>query len=341
MKQYLLPETGQFYKANLHCHTTVSDGKLTPEEIKEAYKAHGYSVVAYTDHDVMIPHDDLNDEDFLALHAYEIECSQWDVLPTKARKTCHLCLIAKDPENLTQVCWHRTKYMVGNGAEYRGLVRFDESLPDFERAYTPEKINEIIRTAKEHGFFVTYNHPVWSLESYPEYMSYEGMDAMEICNNSCVVSGYTEYNPKIYDEMLRGGKRIYCIGADDNHNSRPFTSRRNPSFGAFTVIKAEKLDYRAITAALQKGDCYASQGPEIRELWFEDGRIWVSSSNADRIIMTTGTRKIRLAVREKYQTLNKASFDVQPDDLYVRITVEDKNGKRAESRAYFTDELAF
>ena len=41
MKKYLLPEEGQFYKANLHCHTTVSDGSLTPEEIKAAYKARG------------------------------------------------------------------------------------------------------------------------------------------------------------------------------------------------------------------------------------------------------------------------------------------------------------
>ena len=38
MKKYLLPEGGKFYKANLHCHTTVSDGKMTPEEIKKYYK---------------------------------------------------------------------------------------------------------------------------------------------------------------------------------------------------------------------------------------------------------------------------------------------------------------
>ena len=38
MKKYLLPRTGKFYKANLHCHSTVSDGKLTPAELKEAYK---------------------------------------------------------------------------------------------------------------------------------------------------------------------------------------------------------------------------------------------------------------------------------------------------------------
>ena len=33
MKKYLLPENGNFYKANLHCHSTFSDGKWTPEEL--------------------------------------------------------------------------------------------------------------------------------------------------------------------------------------------------------------------------------------------------------------------------------------------------------------------
>lgn len=36
-RRYLLPEGAAYYKANLHCHTCISDGKLTPEEIKELY----------------------------------------------------------------------------------------------------------------------------------------------------------------------------------------------------------------------------------------------------------------------------------------------------------------
>ena len=64
--QILLPETG-LYKANLHCHTTVSDGRLTPEEIKELYMSEGYSIVAYTDHREYVWHKELDDENFLAL----------------------------------------------------------------------------------------------------------------------------------------------------------------------------------------------------------------------------------------------------------------------------------
>ena len=42
MKRYLLPKDGTFYKANLHCHTTFSDGSMTPQEVKDLYVAHGY-----------------------------------------------------------------------------------------------------------------------------------------------------------------------------------------------------------------------------------------------------------------------------------------------------------
>ena len=63
MRKYLLPDSGNFYKANLHVHTTVSDGQMTPEEIKRIYKEHGYSIVAFTDHEIMIPHTDLADDD--------------------------------------------------------------------------------------------------------------------------------------------------------------------------------------------------------------------------------------------------------------------------------------
>ena len=58
MKKYLLPESGNFYKANIHCHTNISDGTMTPEEVKAHYMAHGYSVVAFTDHDVMLDQSD-------------------------------------------------------------------------------------------------------------------------------------------------------------------------------------------------------------------------------------------------------------------------------------------
>ena len=57
MKKYLLPKEGKFYKANLHMHTTISDGRMTLEETKEEYQKRGYSIVAFTDHEVLLPHE--------------------------------------------------------------------------------------------------------------------------------------------------------------------------------------------------------------------------------------------------------------------------------------------
>ena len=41
----LIPEEGRFYKVNMHCHTDISDGRLTAEQIKERYMAKEYADV--------------------------------------------------------------------------------------------------------------------------------------------------------------------------------------------------------------------------------------------------------------------------------------------------------
>ena len=50
----LIDENKNFYKANMHAHSVYSDGKLTPEQIKKAYVEKGYSIVAFTDHEVVV-----------------------------------------------------------------------------------------------------------------------------------------------------------------------------------------------------------------------------------------------------------------------------------------------
>lgn len=345
MKRYLLKKEGNFYKANLHCHSTVSDGALTPEQIKEEYKKRGYSIVAYTDHDVLVSQRHLKDESFLPLNAYEIEVTQGHEqeraiigMESVDKKTCHICLIAIDENNLKQVCFHRSAYTVGNGSKYLDKVQFDDKEPNFIRKYTPECINEIIKRAKEGGFFVTYNHPVWSHEEYSDYMNYHGMHAMEICNYSCMKAGYEEYNPDIYDKMLRSGKRLYCLSTDDNHNKFPPHSNSTDSFGGFTMIKAEKLEYSAITKALLNGDFYASQGPLIEELYLEDDKVTIKCSPAKSITLSVGTRRNKITHAEG-ELLTQATFPVSKDLKYFRLTVTDKEGNHANTNAYFTDQV--
>ncbi len=338
MKKYLLPENGQFYKANLHCHTTVSDGHWTPEEVKKNYMAAGYSVIAYTDHDVLIPHPELADENFLPLNSYEMEVNapgKWD----KNCKCCHMCLIAIEPDNVTQVCWHRSKYTWGNAKNiYSSQVKFDENEPDYERVYSPEGISDMMKRGRDAGFFVTYNHPAWSLETALDFAFYENMNAMEIVNGSCVRAGFDDYNPAAYDTMLLTGKRLYCIATDDNHDVNPIGHPDNDSFKGWTMIKADKLEYRTITKALEAGNFYASQGPEIKALWFEDGKVHIECSGARRITANYGVRRGR-KVEARGELITSASFPFDPDDNYIRITVEDENGLHANTNAYFADEV--
>ena len=171
MKKILLKreENGfRYYRANLHCHSNLSDGKKTPEQLKEDYKSHGYSVVAFTDHDVFLQHNDLTDGEFLALNGFEVEINEKNPPSKYEKRCCHMCFVAKDPDTVITPCYHREKYFFGNAVGYRDRVHFDESLPDYNRFYTEEGINDMIDKAHEGGFFVTYNHPYWSLERYPE-----------------------------------------------------------------------------------------------------------------------------------------------------------------------------
>ena len=339
MKRYLLPESGTFYKANLHCHTNLSDGHLTPEEIKRIYKEQGYSVVAYTDHDLFIPHPELADPDFLPLHGMEMEINEEPPLGWDHARSCHLCFIALDQSTRLQPCWHRTKYRFANSPKNAHLAQFDDTLPDYERTYTPACINDMIRTCRAQGFFVTYNHPTWSLEGYAQYSRYEGMQAMEICNYGCEVMGYEEYNPRVYDDLLRTGKRLYCIATDDNHNHGTPGTRTWDSFGGFTMIKAPALRYQDITAALERGDFYASQGPQIHALWLEDDTVHIECSPADRVNLHFATRRDRMLAAEPGSPVTHAAFQIHPDDGYFRLTVTDAQGRHADTRAYFPDEL--
>lgn len=214
------------------------------------------------------------------------------------------------------------------------MVKFDETKPDYERVYTPECISDMMKQGADNGFFVTYNHPTWSMESYYDYINYHNMHAMEIFNYDCYCTGHDEHNSKEYDEMLKKGKRIYCVATDDNHNNK-----YNDSFGGFTMIKADKLEYKTITKALVDGNFYASEGPLIDELWYEDGKVYVTFPPAREAFITKASRKASRVKGENGELITQACFDVEDDDIYFRVTVEGPDGKRAYTNAYFLDEI--
>ena len=330
--KYLLPK-GNYYKANLHTHSNISDGKLSPEEVKRHYKERGYQILALTDHNVNIDHSDMTEPDFLMLTGVEVDIAQEPI-----RKTVHLCLLSRDPH--LQWIPFKDPDILPHMHAYVDLCQC-ENLP---QVYTPEAINRVIAKANEKGFLVTYNHPAWSLEYYEDYSKYEGLWAMEYFNSGSDAIGVDENNGWVFREFANMGKRVLPIMADDAHNV--YNSRNGyPVLGrAFTMVGAEKLEYGCVMDALARGDLYSSSGPEIHSLTWDQGLLRVTCSPAATIRLIKNSRSFRLAWGEG---ITEAEFDLRIwyDNakerggwFYLLITAAD--GTYAVTKAYKQEDLA-
>ena len=337
MKHYLLPPNVNWYRANMHCHSTISDGNLTPEQLKEAYKNHGYSILAITDHEILVDHSDLNDENFLTLTSSEYSINDGaPMFPVKdgaespgwtRRKTIHMCVFSKDPHptlqpasNADSIAWAKSPY------------KENATVDGYHRVYSKEGINEAIRILNENGFLVQYNHPNWSLNDREDYLALEGVWSLEILNYATEILTGAEYCPYIYDEMLRNGKELFCSMGDDNHNRGGSLEQ---SFGGSTMIGADELTYEKVIAAMEKGEFYCTSGrdnpPLIHFLVVEDNVIKVDCSSAVAVFVNGYCRAFRRVVGED---ITHAEFKLDPNDVYFRITVRDKFGNNAHTHAY-------
>jgi len=335
MKKYLLPESGSFYKANLHTHSILSDGIQTPEEVKQLYKENGYSVLAITDHDFLRPQKELSEKDFVMLTAYEINVRDFN--SKNKRTVCkevHLNLFAKDPDNNTFIGFHpeTVRHLLNKGkvtddeinnVKYAGGLR--------ELSYSPAIVNGIIKSAKENGYIVSLNHPSWSLINYSDYEVYDGVWAVEVYNTECDRLGFSN-DEHVYEDMLRLGKRVFCTATDDNHHGITPTG--------FTMIKSERLDYDSIISALEMGDFYASCGPEIYELYYENGKVCIECSPVAEISLLTIGRRTQIIRAQDEELLTHADFQIDPELYgYIRLRIIGRDGKCAWTNAYYVDEL--
>jgi hypothetical protein len=328
MKQYLLPEGGRFYKANMHMHTTISDGKMTPEEVKEFYRSRGYSIVAFTDHEAILPHNELTDDTFLAITAVEASIND-DWPGGHVHNRCyHMNLYAKNPDAVSYPVYD-SRYLWPEHAI--NSVSEECSAVKYRRHYSNAGMNDLIKKANDAGFLVSYNHPVWSLQRYPDYAGLKGLWGVEFYNAGCNRSGYPE-NTQAFDDLLHLNENVFPLATDDAHE------QGTCGFG-WIQIKAEQLEYGTVMTALENGDFYASEGgPNITALWFEDGKMHVECDGARRIVFSCGARRCRWAGKDGELTYS-AEYEVRPEDYYVRIRLEDNYGRCSYTSAYFVDEL--
>ncbi|MBE6557164.1 MAG: hypothetical protein E7664_05420 [Ruminococcaceae bacterium] len=327
MKQYLISPDVPSFKANLHSHSTFSDGKITPEELKRLYKEQGYSVFAYSDHNVLIDHSELNDDSFLTLTSTEIDVSN-KISENPAKNPCfHLNFFAPKPDAVAMPCFN-PRYIRDNHADLRDKQAYIGE-PTYEKHY--DTIHEIITAYKSLGFLCMLNHPTWSEQTYEDYRELEGVDMLELHNYGTSMIGLFEYNTHVFDRLLTAGKTLYGTATDDNHSTRDM-------FGGFVMISAPSLTYSDIFEALKNGSFYASQAPLIHEMYLEDGLLHVTTSPAKQIALTCCCRKALVVNAEEGQTVTEAVFDTNVMyPPFVRLTVTDEHGKRAWSQPIYGD----
>ena len=340
MKKYLLPRLGKFYKANMHTHTNISDGKLTPEEVKAKYKEKGYSIVAFTDHEIMMPHYDLRDDEFLPITAYEIQIRDLD-RAVRTHKVYHMNVYSPDPERYLSKTYCKKDAWWGNIVNHFTDEMAAAGLA--ERHYTKNFAQWIINTANSEGMLVSYNHPVWSLQNHDDYSGLKGFWGVEWYNNECVKLGYFDTTAPITD-LLSEGERVFPLATDDAHSSRSIG-------GGWLKVKAKSLDYDTVFKALKKGDFYSSNGPEIKSLYIEDGVVHISTSAVKQITLVTDRREV-VSIDNFEDGKPIFSADLSLSGLlkshavtgdyrkaFFRIEITDKYGKKALTRAYFLDEF--
>ena len=317
MRTYLLPCDGQFYKANMHSHSTLSDGAFTPEELKKLYRDKGYAVFAYSEHATYHDLRHLDETDFITLPSYEIDFRRKDAdgsfappgdrTVTSAREVIHMNLFATDPDKAATVS--------------------KEGLLELEWLDT---LNGAIKRAKELGFIVSLNHPHWSINPPETYLNLPDIDCLEIINGAAYRSSGLDFVPHVHRDLASHGKRVTIIGGDDNHQQRHL-------FWAWTMFKAPSLTHENIINALKEGHCYASTGPEIKELYVEDSAVHIKTSPASAIHLNVRTRRKAVVLMDEENDIpvTEAVFPLQKSDEYFHLIVKDLRGKPAATQIYY------
>lgn len=274
-----------FYKANFHTHTTMSDGKKTPEECIAPYRGLGYDILALTDH----------------------------------RKVTR---VAPAPEGILMMPGIELDFMLPTQAVHLiGLGMTDEIAADFDPKGTPQ---QAIDSICSRGGRAILAHPAWSLNA-PEYMaSLQRVTAAEVWNSVSTIP-YNAMRPdssSLLDVTSSLGRLLPLVASDDTHFYGSDVAQ------GYTMVQAEELTVPAVLRALDAGRFYASQGPEIHQIEWDENTVRIACSSAETIIFYSARPWVN---KRSFcgHDLTKAEYAIQPGDRFVRCQIIDQNGKSA------------
>ena len=178
----LLSASRGFLKCNFHCHTTCSDGRLSPKDVMAAYRALDYDVLAITDHrKVTRPAADEIPAGLTLIPGTELDF----LLPTQA---VHLLGLGVSPDIAD--CWNP------NG--------------------TPQQAIDSIRAC---GGRAVLAHPAWSLNTTELMCSFRGLSGVEIFNSvsSVPTNALRGDSAAMLDPVFANGQLLNCFANDDSH----------------------------------------------------------------------------------------------------------------------------
>lgn len=172
----------KFYKGNTHAHSTMSDGRLSPEEVFEIYRSAGYDFLALTDH--WRVGEARDHRGMLVLPGVEYDYT----FPTQV---LHLVCLFRD------------------AGDARGITR---------RTPYPEVIERVNRA----GGVPIAAHPAWSLNTTEFLTALDGVALSEVYNSMSdepfnAPRGNSE---SLLDVAAANGKAFNLVAADDSHGYR-------------------------------------------------------------------------------------------------------------------------
>ena len=296
-------EGGRFFRGNLHCHSNRSDGLLEPENVVDTYREAGYDFLCLSDHFeeeygwCITDTSSLRDETFTTIVGAELSSAPWE------QRDCYWVTAAGMP-------------------------------PDFEPP-TADDHAEAIARAAECGAFVIMLHPGLNnlpLAAADGLQGLEAVHAVEIYNHNCAMAALPDRANGAYmlDGLLERGHRVLVNAGDDAHFAHPLDR-----FGGWVEVHSEGLDPEALLGSLKTGRYYSTQGPELRELIVDGGRLRVETGEAYAISLTGGGERWQSGSERHGEVdapITEAEFDLDPfRGSYCRVTVVDPAGRRAWS----------
>lgn len=305
MAQDLLKDgrEGRFFRGNLHCHSKRSDGLAEPEEVVGAYRVAGYDFLCISDHFEegygweVVDTRPFRDEGFTTILGAELSSASWD------DRLCYWAVAAGLP-------------------------------PDFEPP-PPDDHAGAIRRARDSGAFVVMLHPGINnlpLAAADALPGIEAVHAVEVYNHNAAMAAIPDRDNGAYmlDGLLEGGRKVLVSAADDAHWGHP-----RDRFGGWVEVWCDRLDPGALVECLKAGRYYSTQGPELRGMILDGGRLRVETSEAYAISLTTGGDRWQSGAErhaEDGQPITEAEFDLAPfGGSYCRVIVVDEAGRRAWS----------